>query len=101
MIISETICFDHVPADHRTPEDLPQSCPAFWYYWDKGKGKTPMKKTISLLQKMGLTRPKQTEDDDDLSQFDKRLKMVNRARVVNQVGLGGPVFKSRQTESEA
>jgi len=60
-----------------------------------------MKKTISLLQKMGLTRPKQSEDDDDLSRFDKRLKMVNRARVVNQIGLGGPVFKSRQTESEA
>ena len=60
-----------------------------------------MKKTISLLQKLGLTRPKQTDDDVDLSQFDKRLKMVNRARVVNQIGLGGPVFKSRQSESEA
>ncbi len=60
-----------------------------------------MKKTISLLQKLGLTRPKETDDDVDLSQFDKRLKMVNRARVVNQVGLGGPVFKSRQSESEA
>ncbi len=60
-----------------------------------------MKKTISLLQKLGLTRPKETDDDVDLSQFDKRLKMVNRARVVNQIGLGGPVFKSRQSESEA
>ena len=60
-----------------------------------------MKSKLSLLQKMGLSRPKQTQDDDDLSQFEKRLKMVNRARVVNQAGLGGPVFKSRPTETEA
>jgi hypothetical protein len=32
-----------------------------------------------------------------LPTFDKRLKKVNRARVVNQAGLGGPVFKSRQS----
>lgn len=60
-----------------------------------------MKKTISLLQKLGLTRPKNSDEEVDLNQFDKRLKMVNRARVVNQVGLGGPVFRSRQSESEA
>ncbi|HMS94624.1 MAG: hypothetical protein JNN02_01610 [Tabrizicola sp.] len=59
-----------------------------------------MKKTISLLQKLGLTRPSNPEDDVELNQFDKRLKMVNRARVVNQAGLGGPVFRIRQTESE-
>ena len=56
---------------------------------------------MTLLQKMGLSRPKATEDDKKLSAFDKRLKMVNRARVVNQAGLGGPVFKSRQSETEA
>ena len=60
-----------------------------------------MKKTIGRLHKRGPTRPEETEADVDRSQFDKRLKMVNRARVVNQIGLGGPVFKSRQSESEA
>lgn len=60
-----------------------------------------MKKKISLLQKLGLSRPKLSDDDADLSPFEKRLKMVNRARVVNQAGLGGPVFKVRQSESEA
>lgn len=60
-----------------------------------------MKKKMSLLQKMGISRPKPTEDAEENSPFDKRLKMVNRARVVNQVGLGGPVFKSRQSEPEA
>lgn len=59
-----------------------------------------MKKKISLLQKIGLSRPKTPEKDSESSAFDKRLKMVNRARVVNQAGLGGPVFKIRQTESE-
>lgn len=60
-----------------------------------------MKKKLSLLQKMGLSRPKADDDREDLSPFEKRLKMVNRARVVNQAGLGGPVFKSRPSESEA
>ncbi len=60
-----------------------------------------MKKTISLLQKIGLSRPKLTEKDAELSAFDKRLKMVNRARLVNHAGLGGPVFRIRRTESEA
>jgi hypothetical protein len=60
-----------------------------------------MKKTIKLLQKIGVVRPKSAEDEAELSPFDKRLKKVNRARVVNQIGLGGPVFKSRQSESEA
>lgn len=60
-----------------------------------------MKKKPSLAEKMGLSRPKPAEDEKELSQFERRLKMVNRARVVNQVGLGGPVFKSRQTETEA
>lgn len=58
-----------------------------------------MKKTLKLLQKIGLGKAKSAEDEQD--QFDKRLKKVNRARVVNQVGLGGPVFKSRQSETEA
>jgi hypothetical protein len=58
-----------------------------------------MKKTIKLLQKIGLGKGKPAEDEASL--FDKRLKKVNRARVVNQVGLGGPVFKSRPSETEA
>lgn len=60
-----------------------------------------MKKKLSMLQKMGLSRPKTPDETEELSPFDKRLKMVNRARVVNQAGLGGPVFKSRQSETEA
>ncbi len=60
-----------------------------------------MKKKLSLLQKMGVSRPKTPEEVEDLSPFEKRLKMVNRARVVNQQGLGGPVFKIRQSETEA
>ncbi len=59
-----------------------------------------MKKTIKLLQKIGIGRPKPDETEEELSPFDKRLKKVNRARVVNQVGLGGPVFKSRSSETE-
>jgi hypothetical protein len=59
-----------------------------------------MKKTMELLQKIGVYRPK-TDDEAELSPFDKRLKKVNRARVVNQAGLGGPVFKPRQPETEA
>lgn len=58
-----------------------------------------MKKTIALLKKIGVLRPK--TDEEELSPFEKRLKKVNRARVVNQQGLGGPVFKSRQSEPEA
>jgi hypothetical protein len=58
-----------------------------------------MKKALNLLQKIGLKKDKSGEEE--LSVFDKRLKKVNRARVVNQVGLGGPVFKSRQSETEA
>jgi hypothetical protein len=61
----------------------------------------PMKKKLSLLQKMGVSRPKPVEEAEVLSPFEKRLKMVNRARVVNQQGLGGPVFKIRQSETEA
>lgn len=57
-----------------------------------------MKKTLKLLQKIGLGKGKSGEDEQSL--FDKRMKKVNRARVVNQVGLGGPVFKSRQSETE-
>jgi hypothetical protein len=64
-------------------------------------GIVPMKKKLSLLQKMAVARPKAPEDEDDLSQFEKRLKMVNRARIVNSIGLGGPVFKARESESEA
>lgn len=59
-----------------------------------------MKKKMTLLQKMGLFRPKPTEEEAQLTPFEKRLKMVNRARVVNQAGLGGPVFKNRQSQTE-
>ena len=58
-----------------------------------------MEKALTLLRKIRLTKDK--PEEEELSVFDKRLKKVNRARVVNQVGLGGPVFKSRQSESEA
>ncbi len=51
-----------------------------------------MTNKTSLLQRMGLTRPK-TDEQEETTPFEKRLKMVNRARVVNQAGLGGPVFK--------
>ena len=57
-----------------------------------------MKKTITLLKKIGLGRVKKNEDE---TSFEKRLKKVNRTRVVNHHGLGGPVFKSRQSETEA
>lgn len=57
-----------------------------------------MKKTIRLLQKLTQTR---TEPEDEADAFAKRLKKVNRARVVNQKGLGGPVFKSRSSDEEA
>jgi hypothetical protein len=57
-----------------------------------------MKKTINLLQRLTHIRP---NPDDDADAFDKRLKKVNRARVVNQKGLGGPVFKSRPLDEEA
>lgn len=60
-----------------------------------------MKKKLNLLQKMGIARPKQADEEVEMTPFEKRLKMVNRARVVNQVGLGGPVFKTRQSQSEA
>jgi hypothetical protein len=57
-----------------------------------------MKQTIRILKKLGLGRTKRTEEE---SPFEKRLKKVNRSRVVNQQGLGGPVFKSRLPETEA
>jgi hypothetical protein len=61
--------------------------------------RTPaMKKTIKLLKKIGLGRVKQAEEDNA---FEKRLNKVNRTRVVNHHGLGGPVFRSRQSETEA
>jgi hypothetical protein len=60
-----------------------------------------MKKTIKLLQKLGVVRRKAEDSETELSPFDKRLKKVNRARVVNQAGLGAPVFKSRSSETEA
>ena len=56
-----------------------------------------MKKTIKLLKKIGLGRVRKAEEE---TTFDKRLKKVNRTRVVNHVGLGGPVFKSRSAETE-
>ncbi len=59
-----------------------------------------MKKKFSLLQRMGLSRPKPVDDTEKLSPFEKRLKMVKRARVVNQAGLGAPVFKNRQSEDD-
>jgi hypothetical protein len=57
-----------------------------------------MKQTIRILKKLGLGRTKRADED---SPFEKRLKKVTRSRVVNQHGLGGPVFKSRQPETEA
>jgi hypothetical protein len=57
-----------------------------------------MKKTITLLKKIGLGRVKKAEDE---TSFEKRLKKVNRTLVVNHRGLGGPVFKSRPSETEA
>lgn len=57
-----------------------------------------MKKMIKLLRKIRMPRFK--SDEKDAVAFDKRMKKVNRARVVNQAGLGGPVFKSRQSETE-
>ncbi|MDM7932661.1 hypothetical protein [Tabrizicola sp.] len=59
-----------------------------------------MKNKWNLLQKMGLSRPKPTEQVETLDPFEKRLKMVNRARVVNQAGLGKPVFRNRQSPTE-
>ena len=56
-----------------------------------------MNKAIRILKKLGLGRTRKTEAD---TPFDKRLKKVTRIRVVNQHGLGGPVFKSRQPETE-
>lgn len=58
-----------------------------------------MEKALTLLRKIGLKKDK--PEEEELSVFDKRLKKVNRARVVNQAGLGGPVFRSRQSEPEA
>jgi hypothetical protein len=56
-----------------------------------------MKQTIRILKKLGLGRAKKADED---SPFEKRLKKVTRSRLVNQHGLGGPVFKSRQSEPE-
>lgn len=56
-----------------------------------------MKKTIKLLKKIGLGRAQKAEED---TTFDKRLKKVSRTRIVNHVGLGGPVFRSRSAETE-
>lgn len=58
-----------------------------------------MEKALALLRKIGLKKDK--PEEEELSVFDKRLKKVNRARVVNQAGLGGPVFRSRPSEPEA
>lgn len=65
------------------------------------EGMAAMKKTISLLQKIGLTRPRQSESDATLNAFDRRLKMVNRTLVVNPPALGESAFKFRQTAPEA
>lgn len=56
-----------------------------------------MKKTMQFLKRLGLGRVKKADGD---SPFEKRLKKVTRTRVVNQHGLGGPVFKSRSPETE-
>jgi len=60
-----------------------------------------MKPNLTLLQKIGRERPKPADEEEPLGPFERRLKMVNRARVVNQVNLGGPVFRSRPSETEA
>ena len=56
-----------------------------------------MKKAIKLLRRLRARLKTNTKDSEV---FNKRLKKVNRARVVNQIGLGGPVFKSRESETE-
>jgi len=73
--------------------------PLFGRKVEKNQRCCDMTKKTSLLQKMGIARPK-TDEDDEVSAFEKRLKMVNRARVVNKVGLGGPVFKIPASDSE-
>ena len=60
----------------------------------------PMKTTFNLLQKMGLSRPRDAEDLVDMNPFDRRLKMVSRARVVNHASLGAPVFRRQPLEQE-
>ncbi|MDZ4089279.1 MAG: hypothetical protein U1E69_21035 [Tabrizicola sp.] len=57
-----------------------------------------MKKTIKLLKKIGLGRVRKADEE---TTFDKRLKKVNRNRIVNHIGLGGPVFKNRSEETGA
>jgi hypothetical protein len=59
-----------------------------------------MKKAIKLLRRLKSRLKVNLEDPKDSEAFDKRMKKVNRARVVNQIGLGGPVFKSRESETE-
>lgn len=61
----------------------------------------PMRKAINLLQRIRLSRPKHADEDANLSPFDRRLKMVSRARLVNHAALGRSVFRGRRTESEA
>jgi hypothetical protein len=56
-----------------------------------------MKKAIKLLRRL-RARLKVSAKDSEV--FNKRMKKVNRARVVNQIGLGGPVFKNRESETE-
>ena len=56
-----------------------------------------MKLLIAVFRKLGLSRPGRGAAQEKPSEFDRRMKMVNRARVVNAAGLGGPVFKSRET----
>jgi hypothetical protein len=60
-----------------------------------------MSKKSSLLQKIGLVRPRHVEDTSKLDTFDKRLKMVSRARQVNHAPVGVSVFKARSAGSEA
>ena len=56
-----------------------------------------MKTLLTVLRKIGLSRLVGADQAEELSAFDRRLKMINRARVVNAAGLGGPVFKTRQS----
>jgi hypothetical protein len=56
-----------------------------------------MKALLTLLRKIGLSRAAPAGQSEPQSAFDRRLKMVNRARVVNAAGLGGPVFKTRSS----
>jgi hypothetical protein len=58
-----------------------------------------MEKTLAKLSRIVLFRSK-SDEEEELSQFEKRLKKVNRAREYNAAPRG-PGFKNPQTPSKA